>query len=148
VGAAVGLVLLLGGLGTYFAVFRHPAPAPITPVAVHAAPPPKAPSAPKPSPNVEVQVATVPAGAQLYDGTSLLGTTPANLVLQRARGAVNLTIKLDGYLPQTQGIDLAGAKSGAPVAISLTLTPEPKRAEHPRAHAEPKKPHSDIPIFE
>ena len=148
IGAGIG-VLVLAVAGA-IALRKPPAPVAVVVAPTQVAPP--APAKPQLPANVGVHVETEPAGAQIFDGTSLLGTTPANLLLQRSRGAVNLTVKLAGYLPQTQGVDLAGA-GAAPVSLKLQLAPDPSahKAEE-KSHAKPPGKHSgskvDVPIFE
>jgi serine/threonine-protein kinase len=155
IGGGVGLLVLAGLGGAYFAL-RSPAPTPVAQT-VPAAPIPApkvdpAPAAPALPANVKVHVESEPAGAQLYDGEALLGSTPADLVLPRSRGAANLIFKLAGYLPQTQGVDLAGAGAEA-VQLHLKLTADPTaQAAKPDDRAKPhggKKPGKvDVPIFE
>lgn len=102
-----------------------------------------------------VRIETEPAGAQVFKGDELLGVTPATLILPRE--PVNFTLKLEGYQPQTRGVDLASATEGETTAVKVTLTPEPKPkpAAEVRQPAKPRpaasKPKGDaleIPIFD
>jgi len=149
IGAGVGLVVLLG-LGGAVLALRKPA---VQPVAVVVAPPkPIEPAKPELPANVSVNIETDPPGAQLFEGTKQVGVAPANLLFQRSRGAVNLIVKLAGYAPRSEGIDLAGA-GAAPVNLIVKLTPDPA-AQKPeeKPHAKPVGKRSsgkvDVPIFE
>ncbi|MBS2029612.1 MAG: serine/threonine protein kinase [Deltaproteobacteria bacterium] len=157
IGGGVGLLAVAGMVGAFFAMKRAPQPEPV-PVAVATPQPtpqpvvPAQPTPPPPSANVSVHVVSDPAGAQVFDGATLLGTTPANLLLPRARSAVNLIVKHDGFLPQTQGVDLAGATQ--PVELTLKLAADPAAATKPddksKSHPNGKKQGGkvDVPIFE
>jgi len=155
IGGGVGLLAVAGMVGAFFAMKdKAPQPEPIALVGPRQTPPPvPQPQVPPPSANVSVHVVSEPAGAQVFDGATLLGTTPANLLLPRARSAVNLIVKHDGFLPQTQGVDLAGATQ--PVELTLKLAADPAAAAKPddksKGHPGGKKPIGgkvDVPIFE
>jgi eukaryotic-like serine/threonine-protein kinase len=95
-----------------------PLPAPSTP------PQATAPVPPKVSPTFSLQIASNPAGAEVFEGNSSLGTTPIQVSVDIA-GVSNaprtFTVRKSGYLPYTivQG---AGTKDAHVLA---ELTPEP-----------------------
>jgi hypothetical protein len=149
IGAGVGLLVVAGLVGAFFAMRTPAGPEPI---AVVVPPPAAVVSKPQLSANVAVHVESDPPGAQLLNGATPLGVSPANLVLPRSLGAVNLSAKLAGYLPQTQGVDLSAA-GDAPVTLSFKLAADPaaKKPEE-KLHGKSSGKHAggkvDVPIFE
>src|SRR5262249_16119802 len=117
-GAGLGLgVVALLGVG-FMAYGHHADPPPVEHVVEVKPTVPVAPPVPE---MVKLQVTTGPVGAQIFDGTQLIGTAPASLVLPRSRGAINLSFKLAGYVPLTQGVDL----TQPPGDLAIKLSPEP-----------------------
>jgi len=119
-------------------------------------PPPKPVEAPKPMAPAKptqytMSINTQPAGAEVFNGSERLGTTPCNVVLPASETAIDLQLKKRGYKEQTLKIvpdkdhdylvDLTSApkahpssahtaKSTAPAATPTTA-PAPK-PEAPR----------------
>ena len=153
-GAVIGAsaALLLGGAGLMASglVGARPPPDP-QPIAMEkpapVAPPLAVPVEPAKPQNATLKIETEPAGAQVYRGDTLLGSTPATLILPRE--AINLTLKLDGYQPRTEGVDLGAAKGSEPMTVKVTLTAE--KAKDPVKptviNTSVKKKGPDIPTF-
>jgi serine/threonine-protein kinase len=151
-GACIGLGLL-GVIGAVV-VFTRPAPASAPVVIARTVEPskpaeparPAEPAKPQPPQMATVKVASDPPGASIYDGADLLGVAPASLLLPRSRGGVNLTLKLTGYTPQTQGVDLSKDPEVSVKLVAEAGTPaKPDDGKKKNPHKPTK---SDIPVFE
>ena len=149
-GACIGL----GVLGVAGAAWVFLKPAPIPPVALRPAEPPPPvelakpaePTKPQPPAMASVKVTSDPPGASIFDGADLLGVAPASLLLPRSRGGVNLTLRLAGYTPQTQSVDLSKdpdvvVKLSADGSAAAKGDDGHKKSGH-------KTGKSDIPVFE
>ncbi len=111
IGAAAALLLLGGGI---FAMMGGDEPEPVKPDAQAEAPvvptppvtppaaaEPAAPAAPAEE-VVQVMIASIPAGAGVYNDGGLLGHTPFQIPRpKREEAALDLTLKLDGYREET-----------------------------------------------
>jgi serine/threonine protein kinase len=158
-GVGAGLVLLLA-LGTWAlhgsgrVTSVTPAPVPSAIVAPAPAPPP----APPPSANFSLQVESIPLGAQVYEGESLLGSTPLHLSIDAAsvaNGPRTFTLRKAGYAPYTivqsaspkdaRVLAELGAEPAATAPSSRTTKPKkaPER-KPPAAQPKPVNPPSDI----
>jgi serine/threonine protein kinase len=105
---------------------------------------PQPPAAPSP---VKVHLTSVPTGAEIYDGESLLGTTPVVLKLERERPH-SLVFRKDGCVEQRRQFDLARAASDT-LDVSVTLSPVVRvQAGRPTATPQPAKKDTDITLFE
>lgn len=104
---------------------------------------------PVPSPvhrNATVRVETEPAGASVYNGETLLGLTPATLILPRE--AVNLTLRLEGFQPVTQGVDLGNAAPDEATVVKVALLAVKAAGRAPETPATPSlKTGPEIPTF-
>lgn len=111
VGALVGAVIVVGGIVAAMSgsdepdVTPEPAPVaeatpPVTPEPKPAEPPPAA--AQPVEEIVQVTIASIPAGAGVYNGGGLLGHTPFQIPRpSRTETALDLSLKLDGYTERT-----------------------------------------------
>jgi serine/threonine-protein kinase len=83
-----------------------------------------------------VTVRTNPAGASIYDGEELVGTTPVEL--PRSASAHSFALRLDGYHDANVTLD---ASSPATLEVSLTkrvaVTAPPKKAAPTKRSAQP-----------
>ncbi|MEN9800073.1 MAG: hypothetical protein RL653_3770 [Pseudomonadota bacterium] len=171
--AVPAAVVLLGGgallwLSTRAAPEREappPAPRP-SPLAAMPAPRPAAVPVPVPAPEkipvaapaaveppaapgpVKVRLTSVPAGAEIFEGESLLGTTPVDLKLERERPHA-LVFRKDGYVEQRRQLDLARAASDT-LDVAVTLAPVARvPVAKPQATPQPPaKKNGEITIFE
>jgi hypothetical protein len=88
------------------------------------------------SETIEVDIDTVPPGAQVVLDRVILGTTPFHHSLQRSDRERELAIRLDGYVDETV---IVGARS---VASHIKLVPVPVEPRDPRppgdAQGEPR----------
>jgi eukaryotic-like serine/threonine-protein kinase len=157
-GVGAGLVVLLalgawalGGSGHVTSATPPPVPSAV----VAPAPPP----APPPSANFSLQIDSTPLGAQVYEGESLLGSTPLHLSIDAtsvANGPRTFTLRKAGYAPYTivqsaspkdtrvlaeLGAEPAGAASSSSRATKPKKAPERKP---PTAEPKPANPPSDI----
>ncbi len=149
------VALIAGAIGVaaaaaYFAS-RGAAPEvmPASPISVTAASPLPVPQPVKtstPSLTARLKVTSQPSGAKLLDGETPLGTTPADLVLPRSRAAVNLTIVLAGYEPETRGVDLTSVLDDAPTTLDFTLRAVAPVA--PKAKVKTARPSVEVKTFE
>jgi serine/threonine-protein kinase len=133
------------------------APKPETP------PPPDAPKpeAPKPeeAKQVTIRVVSVPPGAQVFVGedTTSLGKTPVELKLAFAEGETKLTLKLDGYKPETKDVKLSRdaeleialdkERSSSSSSRDKPKTDKPK-TDKPKTDVKPKNPIDDDDVLE
>jgi serine/threonine-protein kinase len=132
--AGVVGVLVLAAVGW---VVTHPAKNEVSPPLVVAPKElPKPIEAPKPvlSEVVDIKVSSEPAGAEVYDGATLLGIAPASFKVPRSRGAMNLTFKLAGYQSKTESVDITGALVAD---VKATLATDPAAAKVPNANPNP-----------
>ncbi len=124
-----------------------PTPAPVEPARV--TPEPVAPSAPV---DIVVAFTSQPAGADIYDGETWLGTTPADLRLER--GEHQLSFKLAGHQTEARTVDFSrNAEDRITMAVTLRKNaPAPAAAQGPtRPSNTPKRPpqgQTEIPVFE
>jgi serine/threonine-protein kinase len=144
---AVGVMILVAVVGAVWAMTRSEPPTPMPTLAQTVAPT-REPIAAPVSQTARVRVTSEPSGAKILDGETTIGTTPADLLLPRARAAVNLTVQLAGYEAETRGVDVAAAPNDTPVTLEYrlkALAPAPK-TEKPKA-AKPK-PNIEVKAFE
>jgi serine/threonine protein kinase len=119
--AAIAGIVVLGGVGGYLA-FRPastPAPMPVKPAAVI--------EAPKEEP-VDVRVTSTPPGAMVMRADQAEGPrlTPAVFHLKKGEPSFDISIKLDGYKPQTRTI-----KADMSKVIDVSLAKEETTAAAP-----------------
>ena len=141
VGLGIGssLLLALSFWATRSHEPRQPAAAPL---GAAGPPPPAVPPAP---PTFSVQIESTPAGAKVFEGDSLLGSTPIQVSIDATRIAQTprtFTLRKPGYLPYTivQGASTKDARVLAElVAEPLIATPRPSAA---KAAPAPSKPQS------
>jgi hypothetical protein len=110
-----------------------PPPAPLPPVE---APSPPAPAAPTP-----FHVASEPAGAEVWEGTRMLGVTPLDLELLPGAPPRTLEVRLAGHVTQR----LSQAFSASPVEVRVALEKVPRASPRPRPER-PKPVPDDIRI--
>jgi serine/threonine-protein kinase len=128
--AAVGLIVVV-----VVAMVRSREPASLVANTAPVAAPTAAelPSAREPE---TVTVRTNPAGASIYDGEELVGTTPVEL--PRSASAHSFALRLDGYHDANVTLD---ASSPATLEVSLTkrvaVTAPPKKAAPTKRSAQP-----------
>jgi eukaryotic-like serine/threonine-protein kinase len=105
---------------------------------------PEEPAAPPSLPIQEtVMVRSQPAGAEIYEGNTLLGQTPSEL--PRPAATRPLELRLDGY--QNATVALSATSSELDVTLSkLPTAPEPPKAAKPKpAKKEPAKQQAATP---
>jgi serine/threonine-protein kinase len=96
--------------------------------------------------NATVRVESEPAGASVYNGATLLGLTPATLILPRE--AVNLTLRLEGFQPVTQGVDLGNAAPDEATVVKVALLAVKAAGRAPESPPAPShKTGPEIPTF-
>lgn len=167
--AVPAAVVLVGGGGLLWLSTGSPAPLPVpvaappvpAPLAARPAPQPlplAAPQAPAVSPPgaveppavagpVKVHLASIPAGAEIFEGDSLLGTTPVDLKLERERPHA-LVFRKEGYQEQRRQLDLARAASDT-LDVAVTLSPVARvPVAKPNVAPQPTKKETDITLFE
>jgi hypothetical protein len=128
IGGVFGAVLLVGaGLGYYR--WTRPAEAQIAqPLLVKAAPPvveTKPPPAPSPPAEVLVHLKSKPLGAEVFEASAQLGTTPVDLRLSRDR-VHSLTLKLKGYAPAERSLDVSRLSDDV-MQLEVALDRSPSR---------------------
>jgi serine/threonine-protein kinase len=146
------LPLVLGGVAVLAVVVVGAAlalrPGEATPTPVVAAPgktppvtpPPKPDPTPTPTPTltpqperVQLKLTSTPEGAEVFDGDTLIGTTPLNLGREKGK-ALRLIVKKPGFVDATRAVspegdlsldfELAPVKKAAPTNPTTT-TPKP-----------------------
>jgi serine/threonine protein kinase len=95
------LMLVSVGVGLYFLVpqvikLSAPRPAPVSPEPTFQAPPPT-PSAPAPPPPIDIGLDSTPAGANVYVGDVLVGTTPMRYQAKPTGEPVEFTFHREGF---------------------------------------------------
>jgi tRNA A-37 threonylcarbamoyl transferase component Bud32 len=129
---AIGLgttVLMLDAVGA--------APPPVVALTVSAPPPRVSATTAAPRPSLEVApassavehrvlVATVPTVAEVFVGDRPIGSSPVAVAVSGER-PVEITLRADGYLPQTERLD------GAQDSVVVTLTRDPAHSRGSRA---------------
>jgi len=133
---AVGLGLALSGPSkpppVAAAPHQAPPPEPVAP------PPPPPPPVHKPPPEVTIEVASDPSGAEVWlpGDDSARGHTPLKIAVRRGEPPVRITLKSAGYNDAAVTLDPAQEDSG-PVNVALEkVKTERKRTEptQPRKH--------------
>jgi serine/threonine-protein kinase len=154
-GSVSALLLALSIWAVHGLEAREPAAVPPTtpsiPLPISAAVPAKA------SPMFVLQIDSRPAGAEVFEGSSVLGTTPMQVSVDAARvsGAPRtFTVRKSGYLPYTivQGAGTKDARvlaelTAEPAIAAAKPTKKPPTAKNPvetKAAEPPNKAGSDI----
>jgi serine/threonine-protein kinase len=139
IAAVAAVMVVVGGIGGYFALRGNSAPAPKPAAAVVTPPPPVERQA------VEIKINSVPPGAMVTRADQAEGPrlTPAVFRLKEGDPSFDVSIKLQGYKPQTRTIhpdvsktiEIALAKEEAAVPVAPTAPTGPvkkkKRVENP-----------------
>lgn len=154
-----GLLAFGGGESTTppAGVALTPLPAPVAPeapVPVQEKSPEVVPARANPA-QILVAITTEPEGADIYEGDTWLGTTPAELRLERTPH--QLSFRLEGHAEAQRSVDFSRAAEDR-ISLSVVLpklpaaAPVPAAARPPRSNSGSRRPPQpqpvEIPVFE
>jgi serine/threonine-protein kinase len=126
----IALYAVLGAVaigGALVAVLRPKSTAPAPPVAAVASPAPVAPVAAP----VRLQLESSPAGAEVRQGSSVLGTTPLTLTRKKGEPPFDVQLSMPGYKSEARTLT---TDADLRVEVALAKEPPPPPAAHAPAH--------------
>jgi serine/threonine protein kinase len=145
VGAGLVVLLALGAWALRGSGDAAPAQTQAQAPSAVGAPTPAPPPAPPPSANFSLQIDSTPLGARVYEGESLLGSTPLHLSIDAAsvaNGPRTFTLRQAGYAPYTivQSASPKDARVLAELAVETAGTAPSSHTSKPKKAPERKWP--------